>query len=94
VDCSGFTFFDTADPTKYVKPVLEICMLLTLFTAEMSRMTCIPLSWDWISLTVTVRYLNASDAFSRGLAWVADNGTVYMKADDTTNLAYGEYRDR
>ena len=39
-------------------------------------------------------YVNDSVAFSSGLAYVADNGTVIMKGDDTTNLSYGEYRNR
>ncbi|KAK2461896.1 hypothetical protein APHAL10511_006359 [Amanita phalloides] len=40
-----------------------------------------------------VNYVNESYAFSAGLAYVAENGTVIMKGDDTTNLSSGVVRD-
>jgi len=42
---------------------------------------------------VDTSYVNGSVAFSSGLAYVAENDTVIMKGDDTTNLSYGEYRN-
>ncbi|KAF9533566.1 family 16 glycosyl hydrolase [Crepidotus variabilis] len=40
-----------------------------------------------------VNFVNASTAFSQGLAYVASNGTVVMQADDFTTLPLGTYRD-
>ncbi|KAF8626517.1 hypothetical protein AX15_004822 [Amanita polypyramis BW_CC] len=40
-----------------------------------------------------VNYVNKSDAFTKGLVYVAQNGTVIMKGDDTTYLNNGVYRD-
>jgi hypothetical protein len=39
-------------------------------------------------------YVDAQTAFSRGLAYVQDDGTVIMKGDDTSVLDYGAYRNR
>ncbi|EKM61024.1 glycoside hydrolase family 16 protein [Phanerochaete carnosa HHB-10118-sp] len=41
----------------------------------------------------TVNYTTADFAFANGLAYVDDNGTVFMKGDDTTQLAAGVYRN-
>jgi hypothetical protein len=39
-------------------------------------------------------FVNESTAYANGLVYVQDNGTVIMKADDTTNLATGVFRNR
>ncbi|KAJ3734878.1 glycoside hydrolase family 16 protein [Lentinula guzmanii] len=41
----------------------------------------------------TVNFLNATTAFSDGLAYVQDNGIVIMKGDNTTTLAEGVNRN-
>ncbi|KAK0208339.1 glycoside hydrolase family 16 protein [Desarmillaria ectypa] len=41
----------------------------------------------------TVNYVNSSEAFSKGLAYVRDDGIVVMKGDNTTWLDNGVYRD-
>jgi hypothetical protein len=41
----------------------------------------------------TVNYVNASTAFSSGLAYVLDNGKVVMKGDNTSWLAAGQNRN-
>ena len=45
-------------------------------------------------LTKDNSYTTKDFAFANGLAWVDDNGTVFMKGDDTTQLASGQYRNR
>ncbi|KAI0338722.1 glycoside hydrolase family 16 protein [Trametopsis cervina] len=40
-----------------------------------------------------VNYTTREDAFALGLAWVDDNGTVFMKGDDTTVLPDGVNRN-
>ncbi|CAK5280537.1 unnamed protein product [Mycena citricolor] len=40
----------------------------------------------------TVNYVNSSYAFNNSLVYVADNGTVFMKGDDTTWLPEGQNR--
>ena len=39
-------------------------------------------------------FVNESTALANGLVSIQDDGTVIMKADDTSNLASGEFRDR
>jgi hypothetical protein len=39
-------------------------------------------------------YVNASFAFANRLAGVNNDSKVFMKGDDTTWLAAGQYRDR
>ncbi|KAF9044712.1 glycoside hydrolase family 16 protein [Hymenopellis radicata] len=41
----------------------------------------------------SVNYVNSTDAFSKGLAYIGDNKEVIMKGDNTTWLAEGVYRD-
>ena len=39
-------------------------------------------------------FVNESTAFANGLVSIQGDGTVIMKADDTSNLANGVFRDR
>ena len=39
-------------------------------------------------------YVNQTEAFALGLAYVAENGTVIMKGDDSTYLSDGQSRNR
>lgn len=39
-------------------------------------------------------FVNESTAFANGLVSIQEDGTVIMKADDTSNLASGVFRDR
>ncbi|QRW16739.1 peroxisomal targeting signal 2 receptor [Rhizoctonia solani] len=53
--------------------------------------------WDFFSesdpTNGNVNYLTKSDAFSKKLAYVQDNGTVIMKVDDTTWVSSGGNRN-
>ena len=39
-------------------------------------------------------FVNESTAFATGLVSIQDDGTVIMKADDTSDLANGVFRNR
>jgi hypothetical protein len=45
-------------------------------------------------ITNVCSFVNESTAFANGLVSIQGDGTVIMKADDTSNLASGEFRDR
>ncbi|TFK41134.1 glycoside hydrolase family 16 protein [Crucibulum laeve] len=53
--------------------------------------------WDFFShpdpTNGQVNYVNASDAWAKGLVSIEDDGTVIMKADQTTFLDKGVFRD-
>lgn len=62
----------------FVQWVFSLCPKLTIF------------SW-WMN---NRSFVNESTAYANGLAYVQDDGTVIMKADDTTDLANGVFRNR
>jgi hypothetical protein len=45
-------------------------------------------------IQIIVSYVNSSFAFANRLAGVNSDGKVFMKGDDTTWLAPGQYRNR
>ena len=45
-------------------------------------------------ITNDCSFVNESTAFANGLVSIQKDGTVIMKADDTSNLANGVFRDR
>ncbi|KAH9475198.1 putative glycosidase C21B10.07 [Psilocybe cubensis] len=48
--------------------------------------------WDFFDVDDPTHYVNKSTAQEMGLFWVADNGTVFMKADDTSVLPFNASR--
>lgn len=83
------------------RPLLPSDATLATFPSilvQIQRSTCSrSVSFDStlsIFVSGTVNFLNATAAFSEGLAYVQDNGVVIMKGDNTTTLDEGVNRNR
>jgi hypothetical protein len=97
--CSRWDFFNYPDPTKYARIDINFGCLLQAdvhtsfqWTCKVSAARSARLSTKYI-LTMC-SYINRTAAFDSGLVYYEDNGTVIMKADDTTHLPKGDFRNR
>jgi hypothetical protein len=73
--------------------VLFHCSAEHSVTAVKSSEGCLPMIYALFSIA-TRSFVDQQTAFSKGLAYVQDDGVVIMKGDNTTVLSAGVYRDR
>ena len=97
---SRWTFFSEQDPTKCVvrnassSLVSSWRLLSSHFSGNVKWVSSITYKASHLLITNECSFVNKSTAFANGLVSVQGDGKVIMKADDTSNLANGVFRDR
>ena len=88
-----------SNEVRLKSPLLLIRLTVVEFTFQWECQVSLSISSNQKNLApfssrMTCSFVNESTAFAKGLVSIQEDGTVIMKADDTTDLASGVFRDR